>query len=84
MNTSQIFGTFLKLVLRQGSDLELGLGSILKKMLEYFRIQLKPIKVFNIRLQSCGSGTNPGSELFHPGSRVKKIWIPDSDPHQRI
>jgi hypothetical protein len=34
MNTSQIFGTFLKLVLRQGSDLDLGLGSFLKLMLE--------------------------------------------------
>jgi hypothetical protein len=44
MNTSQEFGTLLKLVLFQGSDLELGLGSFVKLMLEVFRIQLKPIK----------------------------------------
>jgi hypothetical protein len=29
---------------------------------------------------------DPGPEFFHPGSRiqVKKIRIPDPDPHQRI
>ncbi len=26
----------------------------------------------------------PGSEFFHPGSRVKKFRIPDPDPYQRI
>ncbi len=26
----------------------------------------------------------PGSEVFHPGSRVKRFRIPDPAPHQRI
>jgi hypothetical protein len=26
----------------------------------------------------------PDLNFFHPGSRVKRFWIPDPDPHQRI